>query len=219
MVFTACSYLALAGAVWIFLRLLQACFWLPRHLKKQNDVQQMLQDKVDSYEKYILECEEKEKTMILEGEHTDEQNEETTKKWKERRECLEMLKRELKKVREGGEINDWDYLLEEDDDEEEDENKKKTDKDGTKITEIFEKDNDQEKVKESSDKIGISSNKLSNSMDKLNDLSGKLSNSTDKLAGSTEKLDELPEKVETKITFVRKGNLWMEQEEEKKKDK
>lgn len=46
MVYTAFSYLALAGAVWIFLRLLQACFWLPRHLKKQNDVQQMLQDKV-----------------------------------------------------------------------------------------------------------------------------------------------------------------------------
>ena len=46
MVFTAFSYLALAGAAWIFLRLLQACFWLPRHLRKQNDVQQMLQEKV-----------------------------------------------------------------------------------------------------------------------------------------------------------------------------
>lgn len=46
MVFTACSYLALAGAVWIFLRLIQACFWLPRHLKRQNHVQRMLQDKV-----------------------------------------------------------------------------------------------------------------------------------------------------------------------------
>ena len=48
MVYTAFTYLALAGAAWIFLRLLQACFWLPRHLKKQNDVQQMLQDKVTS---------------------------------------------------------------------------------------------------------------------------------------------------------------------------
>lgn len=47
MVFTACSYLALAGAVWIFLRLIQACFWLPKHLKRQNDVQRMLQDKVN----------------------------------------------------------------------------------------------------------------------------------------------------------------------------
>ena len=46
MVFTACSYLVLAGAVWIFLRLIQACFWLPRHLKRQNHVQRMLQDKV-----------------------------------------------------------------------------------------------------------------------------------------------------------------------------
>lgn len=48
MIFTACSYLALAGAVWIFLRLIQACFWLPKHLKRQNDVQRMLQDKVNS---------------------------------------------------------------------------------------------------------------------------------------------------------------------------
>jgi len=52
MVYTACSYLALAGAVWIFLRLLQACFWLPKHLKRQNDVQRMLQDKVDMIGRY-----------------------------------------------------------------------------------------------------------------------------------------------------------------------
>ncbi|XP_015173405.1 PREDICTED: mediator of RNA polymerase II transcription subunit 2-like isoform X2 [Polistes dominula] len=144
MVFTAFSYLALAGAVWIFLRLLQACFWLPRHLKKQNDVQQMLQDKVDDYERYILECEEKEKSMLLEGESTDEQNAEITKKWKERRECFEMMKRELKKVRDGGEINDWDYLLEEEqklEEEDEEEVVKKKEKESeneedVKITEI-----------------------------------------------------------------------------------
>lgn len=47
MVFTAFSYLALAGAVWIFLRLIQACFWLPKHLSRQNDVQRMLQEKVN----------------------------------------------------------------------------------------------------------------------------------------------------------------------------
>lgn len=46
MITTAVSYLALAGAVWMFLRLIQACFWLPKHLKRQNDVQQMLQEKV-----------------------------------------------------------------------------------------------------------------------------------------------------------------------------
>ncbi|KAL2724402.1 myb-like protein X isoform X3 [Vespula squamosa] len=112
MVYTAFSYLALAGAVWVFLRLLQACFWLPRHLKKQNDVQQMLQDKVDSYEKYILECEEKEKTMILGGESTEEENVDITKKWMERRECLEMLKQELKKIQDGDEIDYQDYISE-----------------------------------------------------------------------------------------------------------
>ncbi|KAF7388915.1 hypothetical protein HZH66_010052 [Vespula vulgaris] len=124
MVYTAFSYLALAGAVWIFLRLLQACFWLPRHLKKQNDVQQMLQDKVDSYERYILECEEKEKTMILGGESTEEQNIDITKKWMERRECLEMLKQELKKIQDGDEIDYQDYISELEEEVEE-ENKRK----------------------------------------------------------------------------------------------
>ncbi|XP_046827590.1 uncharacterized protein LOC124428048 isoform X2 [Vespa crabro] len=129
MVYTAFSYLALAGAVWIFLRLLQACFWLPRHLKKQNNVQQMLQDKVDSYEKYILECEEKEKTMILDGESTEEQNVDITKKWLERRECLEMLKQELKKIENGDEINYDDYLSELDEEMKEEMNEKEMKKD------------------------------------------------------------------------------------------
>ncbi|XP_043478569.1 uncharacterized protein LOC122508949 isoform X2 [Leptopilina heterotoma] len=139
MVFTACTYLALAGVAWIFLRLLQACFWLPKHLKKQNNVQQMLQDKVESYEKYVTECEEKEKLMGTEGyaeklmenqeanpEGNPEGNPEVEKldektmaeRWKERRECLEMLKRELKRVQEGGDPYDWDHLLDDTDDEE-----------------------------------------------------------------------------------------------------
>ncbi|XP_051173947.1 uncharacterized protein LOC127289811 isoform X2 [Leptopilina boulardi] len=140
MVFTACTYLALAGVAWIFLRLLQACFWLPKHLKKQNNVQQMLQDKVDSYEKYVMECEEKEKLMGTEGNvekscekssenpdgNSNQENPEGEKldektmaeRWKERRECLEMLKRELKRVQEGGDPYDWDHLLDDTDDEE-----------------------------------------------------------------------------------------------------
>ncbi|KAI4489240.1 hypothetical protein M0804_004738 [Polistes exclamans] len=172
MVFTAFSYLALAGAVWIFLRLLQACFWLPRHLKKQNDVQQMLQDKVDDYERYILDCEEKEKKMILEGESTEEQNAEMMKKWKERRECFEMMKRELKKVRDGGEINDWDYLLEEEQKLEEEEEAKRKEKEseneeGVKITEIPEeklskREKKHDDNKKSSDKLDGSPKKSEN---------------------------------------------------------
>ncbi|XP_011312989.1 histone-lysine N-methyltransferase, H3 lysine-79 specific isoform X2 [Fopius arisanus] len=131
MVFTAFTYVALAGAVWVFLRLLQACFSLPKHLKKQNDIQQMLQDKVDSYEKYIEECEAKEKEAAESGEtvvSVDENGEERSEvpvidetKWKERRECLEMLKKELRRVRDGGDQYDWDYLLEEDEKEEKEE--------------------------------------------------------------------------------------------------
>lgn len=128
MVFTACSYLALAGAVWIFLRLLQACFWLPKHLKRQNDVQKMLQDKVDSYEKYVLECEEKEKAEMLDEIDDEKKSLEMSEKWKERRECLDMLKRELQRVREGKDMSDWDSLLDE-------ELKKHADLDPDKISE------------------------------------------------------------------------------------
>ncbi|XP_015127824.1 myb-like protein X isoform X2 [Diachasma alloeum] len=140
MVFTAVTYVALAGAVWVFLRLLQACFSLPKHLKKQNDIQQMLQDKVDSYEKYIEECEAKEREAAESGESVvkvDENGEERVEvpvideaKWKERRECLEMLKKELRRVRDGGDQYDWDYLLEEDekeDKEDKETNEKKDD--------------------------------------------------------------------------------------------
>ncbi|XP_053975831.1 structural maintenance of chromosomes protein 1A isoform X2 [Hylaeus volcanicus] len=123
MVFTACSYLALAGAVWIFLRLIQACFWLPRHLKRQNDVQRMLQDKVESYEKYILECEEKEKSEQETRGEDVKVDPVQAEKWKERRECLEMLKRELSKVRDSGDKSfDWDYLLEDEETKEDDVN-------------------------------------------------------------------------------------------------
>lgn len=45
MVYTAIAYLALAGAAWLFLRLIQACFWLPGHMKRKNDVQSMLKEK------------------------------------------------------------------------------------------------------------------------------------------------------------------------------
>ncbi|XP_014296484.1 nucleolin [Microplitis demolitor] len=138
MVFSAATYLALAGAAWIFLRLLQACFWLPRHLKRQNNLQDMLQEKVNSYEKYILECEEKEKAAAAAGERGEgviedkDSNEDgeakplviDEKKWKERRECLDMLKKELKRVSDGGDPYDWEHLLEEEDEEDANEDKK-----------------------------------------------------------------------------------------------
>lgn len=67
---------------------------------------------MENYEKYILECEEREKSdQDTQGGDIkiDSAQEE---KWKERRECLEMLKRELSKVRDAGDDSyDWDYLL------------------------------------------------------------------------------------------------------------
>lgn len=62
---------------------------------------------------------------------------EMSEKWKERRECLDMLKKELERVREGKDMSDWDALLDEelkkheldskflDEEEEEEENSKK----------------------------------------------------------------------------------------------
>ncbi|XP_020279815.1 trichohyalin isoform X2 [Pseudomyrmex gracilis] len=145
MVFTACSYLALAGAVWIFLRLIQACFWLPKHLKRQNDVQKMLQDKVDSYEKYVLECEEKEKAEMLESIDDEKKNLEMSEKWKERRECLDMLKRELQRVKDGKDMTDWDALLDE-------ELKKHADLDDNKLLEEEEEEENYNKEKGDNEK-------------------------------------------------------------------
>ncbi|OXU29641.1 hypothetical protein TSAR_000102 [Trichomalopsis sarcophagae] len=110
MVYTAIAYLALAGAAWLFLRLIQACFWLPGHMKRKNDVQSMLKEKVESYERYIEECEAKEAA----GEVKDDEDERSLEeKRKERRECLDMLKRELKRIEDGGDPYDFDYLLNE----------------------------------------------------------------------------------------------------------
>ncbi|XP_076172619.1 uncharacterized protein LOC143149281 [Ptiloglossa arizonensis] len=140
MVFTACSYLALAGALWIFLRLIQACFWLPRHLKRQNDVQRMLQDKVENYEKYILECEEKEKSEQETRGEDIKIDPVQAEKWKERRECLEMLKKELSKVRDSGDKSyDWDYLLEDEETKEESANNTEEQDDNNSKSECIDK--------------------------------------------------------------------------------
>lgn len=43
----------------------------------------------------------------------EKKNLEMSEKWKERRECLDMLKRELERVHEGKDMSDWDALLDE----------------------------------------------------------------------------------------------------------
>jgi len=68
---------------------------------------------VDSYEKYVLECEEKEKAEMLDQIDDEKKSLEMSEKWKERRECLDMLKKELQRVREGKDMSDWDALLDE----------------------------------------------------------------------------------------------------------
>lgn len=37
MIYSSCSYLMLAFVAWIFCKLFYACFWLPGHLKKQDE--------------------------------------------------------------------------------------------------------------------------------------------------------------------------------------
>lgn len=68
---------------------------------------------MDSYEKYVLECEEKEKSEMLDYIDDEKKSLEMSEKWKERRECLTMLKRELQRVREGKDMSDWDSVLDE----------------------------------------------------------------------------------------------------------
>lgn len=68
---------------------------------------------VESYEKYVLECEEKERAEMLDQIDDEKKSLEMSEKWKERRECLDMLKNELQRVREGKDMSDWDSLLDE----------------------------------------------------------------------------------------------------------
>lgn len=82
---------------------------------------------MENYEKYILECEEREKMEHELQDGDAKVDPEQAEKWKERRECLKMLKRELGKVRDGVDTtHDLEYLLESE------ENKEK----GASITEI-----------------------------------------------------------------------------------
>lgn len=107
---------------------------------------------MDSYEKYVLECEEKEKAEMLDQIDDEKKSLEMSEKWKERRECLDMLKKELQRVREGRDMSDWDALLEEElkkheldskflDEEEEEEKSFKKDINKEKNEEKSEKEN------------------------------------------------------------------------------
>ncbi|XP_011497626.1 PREDICTED: uncharacterized protein LOC105361998 [Ceratosolen solmsi marchali] len=146
MVYTAIAYLALAGAAWLFLRLIQACFWLPSHMKRQNDVQQLLENKVESYERYVQECEEKEAA----GEVKDDgDNRSLEDKQKDRRECLEMLKRELRRIRDGGDPYTCDFLLA---------------GEGKKLLEELEEDEEEQKVEKAAGEK-LNEDKIDNSID------------------------------------------------------
>jgi len=97
---------------------------------------------VESYEKYVLECEEKERAeMLLDRIDDEKKSLEMSEKWKERRECLDMLKRELQRVREGKDMSDWDSLLDE-------ELKKHADLDSEKILEEEDGEREEEEGEE-----------------------------------------------------------------------
>lgn len=71
----------------------------------------------------------------------DKKSLEMSEKWKERRECLDMLKRELERVREGKDMSDWDNLLDE-------ELKKYAEMDSDKILEEEEEGNSKNNANE-----------------------------------------------------------------------
>ncbi|XP_076647766.1 uncharacterized protein LOC143356179 isoform X1 [Halictus rubicundus] len=111
MVYTTWTYVALAAAVWVLLRLIQACLCLPRQLKRQTDMRRVLRDKIEGYEKYIRECEQREMAEQKSRGDDAPMDPSMAEQWKERRECLEMLKRELNKVHETKDPLDlYDYL-------------------------------------------------------------------------------------------------------------
>lgn len=68
---------------------------------------------------------------------------EMSEKWKERRECLDMLKRELQRVSEGKDMSDWDSLLDE-------ELKKHADLDSDEFLEEKEEEEEEKEEEENS---------------------------------------------------------------------
>lgn len=76
---------------------------------------------MESYEKYLAECEAKDKLEGVDSSLDDidddtktcNASEQSSDKWREQRETLEMLKKELNRMQNGINVTDWDYLLEE----------------------------------------------------------------------------------------------------------
>lgn len=79
---------------------------------------------IDGYERYIEECERKEN---VEGSEEVDQSTRDERR-KERQECLDMLKTELRRIQDGGDPYDFDYLLD-------DETRKLLNEDGNATTE------------------------------------------------------------------------------------
>ena len=112
---------------------------------------------MDSYERYIEECEAKEEAGETVNENDTRSLEE---KRKERRECLDMLKRELNRIRDGGDPYDFDYLLNEEekrlleggDDDDKDEKKSDTENTIQEAEEDDEKKEEEEEEEEDEEK-------------------------------------------------------------------
>ncbi|XP_044742866.1 uncharacterized protein LOC123305233 [Chrysoperla carnea] len=87
MFYTAGTYLILAAAVWLLLKLIQACFWLPNTLKKQRaDMEAMMNNLPKEYrdmaKEIQAEMEEKEKNGENMIEELSSDNEDEPKKVK-----------------------------------------------------------------------------------------------------------------------------------------
>lgn len=50
MMFSSCSYLALAFGAWVMLKLIYACFWLPKYLQNQENEAKLEQEEKETNE-------------------------------------------------------------------------------------------------------------------------------------------------------------------------
>lgn len=74
MIFSSCSYLGLACAAWVLIKLVYACFWLPKYLKTEEEKEKE-KKLIEEMEKLIAEEEALELKRNQEVTESDEDEE------------------------------------------------------------------------------------------------------------------------------------------------
>lgn len=63
MVFSSCSYLGLACAAWVLIKLVYACFWLPKYLQTEEQKEKEGQFVGDKKREEVLTSDDKEQLV------------------------------------------------------------------------------------------------------------------------------------------------------------